>query len=333
MADGSKRKGGGSRSNSSSSSSSSKKPKLHDLHHLGPHYRGKTTDPKMLKKLALFPNGGDHYDQSKPSQFLIDLPPFLWKMVIIENFGLRDLAQSREVCAFFEPFWQDRSKNNKLPLRVPQDVSSLQRAVEDVAPLLSAGSYTKDNPLKIELSKGVHEVDPREGPTKWMETDYVCRVVTTRCSMILVGVSREETIVQGGFRIEGESHDHVRLETMTVANPKGNGVVGYAGAKFEGKELSIEGCSSSGVIVNNTQSTLTDCTVMNCGRGGICSVRNGVIHIYGHKTRVTGNNTAEFPNPPRGLFVNPPAQIILHAPLTKQPSHDTEAFYFGIAPC
>ena len=96
----------------SSDSSSQKRLKTHDL---GPFHTGKSTDTKVLEKLALFPNAGDNFDATKTNQFLVELPPLLWERVIIGHFGMKELARSREVCKFFEPLWKDRFENNRLP--------------------------------------------------------------------------------------------------------------------------------------------------------------------------------------------------------------------------
>ena len=120
---------------------------------------------------------------------------------------------------------------------------------------------------------------------------------------------------------------------MTVTNPKGrrkragdfgrpflggDGVNGYGGAKFEGKELTIDGCGGCGVVAWYTQGTLTDCIVTNCGRCGIVSSENGVIHLYGERTQVTRNCTNWDSNDYGLNAYYSSSQIILHAPLTKR---------------
>jgi hypothetical protein len=41
---------------------------------------------------------------------------------------LRDLALSRTVCTFFEAYWQDKFSKNMLPLRVGNDVATINGA-------------------------------------------------------------------------------------------------------------------------------------------------------------------------------------------------------------
>ena len=104
---------------------------------------------------------------------------------------------------------------------------------------------------------------------------------------------------------------------MTVTNQKGEGVCAHT--PFEGKELMIEGCGREGVRAINTQVTLTDCIVTNCRYSGIRSYDNGVIHLYGERTQVTRNCTSGSSSS-YGLdaYSSSSAQIILHAPLTKE---------------
>lgn len=136
--------------------------------------------------------------------------------------------------------------------------------------------------------------------------------VTIDFSLRIIG--QAETIVRSGFVIRG--NDRVRLETMTVTNTAGNGVVGV---DFDLKNLSVDGCRRTGVYVSSGQGTLTDCTVTNCGWSGIEAAGNGVIHIEGESTKVTGNCTdyEEREENEYGLCARSRAVIILHTPLTK----------------
>jgi len=65
------------------------------------------------------------YDESIPNQWLDEPPLEVWDHHIIPLLGLRDLALSRPVCTFFEEHWQDKFSNNVLPLRVGNDVATI----------------------------------------------------------------------------------------------------------------------------------------------------------------------------------------------------------------
>lgn len=168
-------------------------------------------------------------------------------------------------------------------------------------------------PSVVYVLNGVHDVE--ETGTRKNRRKYV----EIRCSMTVVGESRGSTIVKGGFWIKGDKvKDHVKLKNMTVSHTKGCGVHGSNSAKFEGKELLINGCSEQGVLAYKTQGTLADCTVTNCGRSGIVSQGNGVIHMLGEKTNVTQNCTSGERGSYDLLALHSSSKIVLHAPLTKE---------------
>jgi hypothetical protein len=137
----------------------------------------------------------------------------------------------------------------------------------------------KKDPLKapklLIIAKGVHRVDG----------DYA----TINCSLILAGESREETVVEGGFKIRGQKEHHVGFETMTVWNSKRNGLDAEKGASTHCTNVSFDGCKSDGVRVADTNCTMTNCRVTNCQGSGMVSSGKGVINIHGVQTQVTRN--------------------------------------------
>ena len=98
------------------------------------------------------------YDESKSNQWLDEPPLEIWDHVIIPMLGLKDLALSRTVCTFFEAYWQDKFSNNLLPLRVGNDVATIDRAMRVIETLSSRREYTKINPFVVLLGKGDHEI-------------------------------------------------------------------------------------------------------------------------------------------------------------------------------
>ena len=54
------------------------------------------------------------YDESKANQWLDDPPLEIWDHHIIPLLGLKDLALSRQVCTFFEAYWQEKFNANVL---------------------------------------------------------------------------------------------------------------------------------------------------------------------------------------------------------------------------
>ena len=94
------------------------------------------------------------YDESVANQWLDEPPLEVWDHKIIPLLSLKDLALARPVCTFFEAYWQDKFSNNVLPLRVGNDVASIDRAMRVIEILSSRREYTKINPLVVLLGKG-----------------------------------------------------------------------------------------------------------------------------------------------------------------------------------
>ena len=167
-------------------------------------------------------------------------------------------------------------------------------------------------PRVVFIANGVHRVE---------ETGMT--YATISCSLALIGESREETIVEGGFIIEVKD-GCAGIENLTLLNSTGDGLwVNSAQRRFYATNVLIDGCSGNGVCVGIAQGgTLTDCCVTNCGKNGIFFFGNGVLDVYGEKTEVTGNGRRI-----RGYGLatgySSSSKIILHAPLTKESiSHD-----------
>ena len=144
-------------------------------------------------------------------------------------------------------------------------------------------------------------------------------------SIIVKGVGQGNTVVKGGFYIKGQNN--VRLETMTVTNQRWYGLWCDTGTKVEGKELTIKGENAEyyqkngGVFVSGGaagECTLTDCIVTNCGGSGIIVMNRGVLHMYGERTKVTGNCKNGDSGAAGLVAYHEPSKIFLHAPLTKE---------------
>ena len=98
------------------------------------------------------------YDESIANQWLDEPPLEVWDHHIIPLLSLRDLALSRTVCTFFEAYWQDKFENNVLPLRVGNDVATINGVMGVIEILSSRREYTKINPFVVLLGKGDHQI-------------------------------------------------------------------------------------------------------------------------------------------------------------------------------
>ena len=166
-------------------------------------------------------------------------------------------------------------------------------------------------PTVVFVSNGVYRV--RDAPFPPLCSSRRGHCINVCCSLTLVGESREGTIVQGGFMMQGRKEDHVGFETMTLTNQRGSGLDEWMNhASFHATDVTIDRCGVYGVRVglfgSGTQCMLTNCAITNSGASGIFTAGSATVHIYGEKTRVMN-----------GLNVDSPlSKIILHAPLTKE---------------
>ena len=192
-----------------------------------------------------------------------------------------------------------------------------QRAVGELASSASSSSSSTSSTSSalVFIMNGKHRVMTVTGSgKKRLAYLYV------RCSMELVGESREGTIIVGGFRIEGKKNDNVRIESMTLQNTKGNnGLYAANGAKFHVKDVSIDRCRYDGVVTHGTYGRLTNCTVTNCGGNGVVAYDDGLVEIYGELTQVT-KNCSKGQVHYYGLKGSDSSnnRIVVHAPLTKE---------------
>jgi hypothetical protein len=272
-----------------------------------------------------------------------------WKQFIFPYLGPGhfDRLRLRRFCRLFRDALPPPSLWTTFP---HPKYSTLYKLVERISEV--AKEYPSKAPKVVFISNGVHRVfetiphSVRRTKTSIItQSAHTRESITVNCSLTFVGESREGAIVEGGFRVRGNfvrnKHNsdkfdlvktcHVGFETMTVGNWKGPGLQADKGGSFDATNVSIDGCrgtgQTAGVLASSGgQCTLTDCSVTNCSLSGILSF--GVVHLYGEKTKVTGNcakgeQSSYYINGQGytrhyGLRAWHSAKIILHAPLTKK---------------
>ena len=81
--------------------------------------------------------------------------------------------------------------------------------------------YTKVDPLKIQMDKGVHEIVGNN------------KVLNVTCNHItFVGKGKDHTTLLGGFKVENQQN--VKFEELAVTHPDGDGLV------LTGKETTVD---------------------------------------------------------------------------------------------
>jgi pectate lyase len=130
------------------------------------------------------------------------------------------IALSRHVCTFFEAYWQDKFSKNVLPLRVGNDVATIDDVMRVIEILSSRREYTKLNPLVVLLGKGDHPIT--SSSTNQYGHEVATTIGITRSNVTFVGTGKDTTIVLGGFRIHNV--ENMTFKQMTVTNKSGDGI-------------------------------------------------------------------------------------------------------------
>jgi hypothetical protein len=256
------------------------------------------------------------YDESKPNQWLDDPPLEIWDHVIIPMLGLKDLALARPVCTFFEAYWQDKFSKNVLPLRVGNDVATINDVMGVIEILSSRREYTKLNPFIVLLGKGDHQIT-----STWTDgVNYGVRQTTlgvTRSNITFLGTGKDETTILGGFGIDNV--ENITFKNMTVTNTSNGGEGLYMrNAKVTLIDVAMKRCGGPALYIRNVtpETTLvaTRCEFAYSSFGALVNGRGGSLtHL--HKS-ATFTNCVFHDNEYDGLQGRVMSTIHLHGEAT-----------------
>jgi len=260
--------------------------------------------------------------------------------------SLRDLALSRTVCTFFEAYWQDKFSNNVLPLRVGNDVATIEDVMGVIEILSRRREYTKLNPFVVLLGKGDHEItstwiDPDNSDDEDEQYEIATTLEITRNNITFVGTGKNTTRILGEFRIE--NLENITFKEMTVTNTSHNGCgIRMSNAKVELFDVALKGCDFSGLFIPTSTSettvvatrcefanssygavvrgSLTSATFNNClfhdnSNDGIWGDDEATIHLHGEATALHTNGRY-------GIFALSSAKVIIHLPSNHNTSYN-----------
>jgi len=271
------------------------------------------------------------YDESVANQWLDEPPLEVWDHHIIPLLGLRDLALSRHVCTFFEAYWQDKFSNNVLPLRVGNDVATIDGVMAVIEILSSRREYTKLNPIVVLLGKGNHQIT-----SSWTDPsgfEYTTTIAITRDNISFVGTGIDTTTILGGFGID--NIENITFKQMTLKNTSdisdsGNGIY-MINATLELFDVALKGNINAGIYVPEISSeaivVATRCEFANNRHGALVSgtsakfnnclfygnTNDGIqgrectIHLHGEATAIHSNGED-------GIWLAQSGKVIIHLP-------------------
>jgi hypothetical protein len=261
------------------------------------------------------------YDESKANQWLDEPPLEVWDHHIIPLLSLKDLALARPVCTFFEAYWQEKFSNNVLPLRVGNDVATINDVMGVIEILSSRREYTKLNPFVVLLGKGDHQITSS------------CVGIT--CSNVtFIGQGIGVTTILGGLSIHNVQN--ITLKQMTVTNTNTNtaDAIYIENAHVEIVDVAVKGFSRYALYVPSVTTSPTNVvakrcqfTESSCGAGVFskfatlhftnCQVSanvhsgifmlKGIIHLHGESTAVHSNGH-------NGIRAQSSGKVIIHLP-------------------
>ena len=223
--------------------------------------------------------------------------------------------------AYMENFWSEPT------IHLPQDASSLERAMEMSQYLMRQEGYVEGTTVVVKLGSGVHEVvgswtDPDDG-------EVVHKTLSVPCNNLsFVGKGEGETIVHGGLVVDFGRQ--VSIEGLTVKDSSGQGLIASgAGTKMVLKKVTVEKCQyngvgvydgakidatgcqfhqngSCGVYVGGSTTTvrLTNCTSHHNKSDGVVAFSGAVVDLMGEETSVHDNEGDGLYAGSRGTTIN-----------------------------
>jgi len=307
----------------------------------GSSYNGKTTDVDIIDQVTRLSPLAVHYNANVTNQFIRDIPEMLWWQKILQPFlDLEDLSILRCTNTFFQLYWESVLKQNVI--RVPQGCPTVEKAMALAVVFSEKKEYTKVDPLKIQMDKGVHEI----------VVDQYSRCMNVTCSHItFVGKGKDQTTIRGGFEVENKQN--IKFEELTVTNPWGDGLylLGVE-TNVDVLKCTFKKCEVNGMQVGNgatvtamqcefmenvedgvdcdgakTKASLNDCTMHHNKESGLRAQEHSVVDLHGAKTDIHSNTDG-------GIDVYFRAKVNIHLPSQHNTSHDNDGedrvqFYGG----
>jgi hypothetical protein len=255
------------------------------------------------------------------------VPVEVWKEHICQKYlTLKELSILRRCHTFFEKYWQNVMTQNVI--RVPQGCLTVEKAMDLAVIFSERKEYTTDNPLKIRLEEGVHEIVGNG------------KVLNVTCSHItFVGKGKNYTTIRGGFLVANQQN--VKFEELTITNHGGLGLrLMGSETNVDVLKCAVKECERTGMCVfdgatvtatqcefmenrqygvycadANTKARLNDCQMHHNGIDGLWVFDQAVVDLHGTKTGIHSNKR-------HGIFAYSRAKVNIHLPSQHNTSHD-----------
>jgi len=217
-----------------------------------------------------------------------------------------------------------------LPLRVGNDVATINDVMGVIEILSSRREYTKLNPFIVLLGKGDHQIT-----SSWTTPGGYEKAATlgfTRGNVTLLGTGKDTTTILGRFAID--NLENITFKNMTVTNTSEGGMgIRMRNAKVELFNVALKGCGDAAldVLPSSSETTVvaTRCEFANSnygasvnGRLSSATFNNCVFNdneydgVYGYQSTIHlhGEATAIHSNGTYGIRAVKAAKVIIHLP-------------------
>jgi hypothetical protein len=263
----------------------------------------------------------------------VNLPEDIWVHQILHPFlDLKALSTVRRCNTFFEEYWQYVLKQNAI--QVPEGCPTMNQAMDLAVIFSERNDCSKENPVKIVVREGEHEMVGSGG-------DYYGSLTHISCSNItIIGKGKGKTTMLGGFYVNGKQN--VKIEQLSATNSSGYGLLCEgSGTNVDVTECCFKKCRNSGMIVKNgatatatrceflenvngcgvfcrdanTKVRLNDCKMHHNGNHGLGARSHAVVDLYGTKTDIHSNKG-------NGIDAENRAKVNFHLLSQHNTSHD-----------
>jgi hypothetical protein len=231
----------------------------------------------------------------------------------------------------FEKYWQNVMAQNLI--RVPQGCPTLEKAMALAVIFSQRKEYTADDPLKIRLEEGVHEI---------VGGHYSEGKMNVTCSHItFVGKGKDHTTIRGGFLVENQQN--VRFEELTITDGRYGLRLWGSKTTVDVLKCTVKKCSADGMWVHdgatvtatqcefmensadgvycqdaNTKARLNDCQMHHNGQDGLFAYTHAVVDLHGTKTDIHSNKR-------NGIYACGRGKVNIHLPSQHNTSHGNVA--------
>jgi len=265
------------------------------------------------------------------SRWVNKVPHDIWVHQILHPFlDLKALSTLRRCNTFFHEYWQYVLKQNVI--RVPEGCPTINQALELAVVFSERNDCTRENPIRVEVGEGGHEMVGVQG-------NYLGSLTHVSCSNItIIGKGKGKTTILGGFLVDGKQN--VKIEQLAVTNRTGMGLYcTVSGTNVDVTECCFKKGLYNGMSVNggatvtatqcefmenggygvfcqdaNTKARLNDCTMHHNGYHGLAAYNHAVVDLQGTKTGIHSNKRY-------GILAHNRAKVNIHLPFQHNTSH------------